>query len=87
MVPANNVSGGASLLSDQPLREWVDNTGRFRVTGKLVRVGEDYVKLLKENGRTCTVPSRRLSAGDLSYVTEIVLASGKSTTRKALASK
>ncbi len=54
---------------DRPaVRTWVDNTGRFRTTGQLLEVAASHVRLLKENGKTCTVPLRRLSDEDFSYV-------------------
>ena len=54
---------------DRPTsRTWVDNTGRYRTTGQLVEVAASHIRLLKENGRTCTVPLRRLSDQDFGYV-------------------
>ena len=51
-----------------PIRSWTDNTGTFHTRGRLVVVGDDYVRLLKENGRYATVPMRRLSQENLTYV-------------------
>jgi hypothetical protein len=47
---------------------WTDNTGNFSCHGRLVRFHEGEVRLLKENGRTTTVPLARLSTGDLEFV-------------------
>ncbi|MEX2316907.1 MAG: SHD1 domain-containing protein [Pirellulales bacterium] len=58
-------SGG--LASDQD-REWVDNTGRYTTRGRLVTFLDGHVRLLKENGRTTTVPLARLSQNDLEFV-------------------
>jgi len=41
-------------------REWVDSTGEFRVTAKLVGVTKTGVLLEKENEKTITVPLTRL---------------------------
>jgi hypothetical protein len=50
------------------MRSWTDNTGTFSVNGKLIAILDGKVRLLKENGRTCTVPMRRLSQADAEYV-------------------
>jgi hypothetical protein len=55
------------LASDQ-LREWVDNTGRYSTRGRLIQFVDGAVRLLKENGRTTTVPLVRLSQNDLEFV-------------------
>ena len=54
------------------MREWADNTGTFRVVGRLVKINDDSIRLLKENGNFSTVPLRRLSAGDMELVNLIV---------------
>lgn len=58
-------------LENTEPRTWVDNTGDFRTDGRLIKIGDDYVKLLKENGKTCTVPMSRLSDNDSDYVRSI----------------
>jgi hypothetical protein len=63
---------GASSSLELPMRQWVDNTGNFRVRGRLLSLTTDSVKLLKENGRTASVPMRRLSQADQAYVQQIV---------------
>lgn len=57
-----------SARSEQPVREWVDDTGLFRVRGQLVATFDGKVRILKETGRTTTVPLTRLSLADLQYV-------------------
>jgi hypothetical protein len=58
-----------SFISNRmPFRAWWDNTGNYRTIGSLLVVGEDHVRLIKANGRTCTVPFHRLSDADLKYV-------------------
>jgi hypothetical protein len=49
-------------------RMWVDNTGLFTTEGRLIEIGRTYVKLVKDNGRTSTVPLARLSATDFAYI-------------------
>ena len=53
------------------MRLWVDNTGEFKVEGKLTIIMPDKVRLLKPTGRTTTVPMSRLSKADLDYVQQI----------------
>jgi hypothetical protein len=55
-----------------PVREWTDSSGYFRVQGRLVLILEGKVRLLKETGRTTTVPVERLSAADRAYVAAVV---------------
>jgi SLA1 homology domain 1, SHD1 len=58
-------SGG---LASVGLRRWVDNSGEYTCRGRLVDVQNGRVILLKDNGRTATVPLDRLSQADLSFV-------------------
>ena len=51
-----------------PMRLWTDNTGKFQVRARLLVVGDRYVRLLKDTGRTTTVPFSRLSGSDLAFV-------------------
>jgi hypothetical protein len=58
-------SGG---LASNEMRKWVDNTGNFSCQGRLIRLVDSQVQLLKDNGRTTTVSLSRLSANDLRFV-------------------
>jgi hypothetical protein len=60
-----NQPGG---LSSHSLRQWVDNTGNFSCNGRMLRMLDGKVQLLKDTGRTTTVPLARLSKGDLAFV-------------------
>jgi hypothetical protein len=55
-------------LASDVNREWVDNTGKYTTRGRLVSFLDGHVRLLKENGRTTTVPLTRLSQNDLEFV-------------------
>jgi hypothetical protein len=55
-------------LASHTLRRWVDNTGAYSVRGRLIRVLDGKVQLLKDNGRTTTVPISRLSQADFQFV-------------------
>ena len=55
-------------LASVELRSWVDNTGNHSCRGRLVRFLDGKVRLLKDNGRTTTVPLYRLSKSDLEFV-------------------
>lgn len=61
----------------QPVREWVDNTGKFRITGKLVELLNGKVRIVKNSGKTTTVALDRLSALDCQYVGQLVAQTGK----------
>jgi hypothetical protein len=65
---APSVLHEAGGLASNEMRQWTDNTGSFSCRGRLVRFYEGQVRLLKENGRTTTVPLARLSTGDLEFV-------------------
>jgi hypothetical protein len=67
------LSDGAILVNsdDLPMRSWTDNTGLFKTRGRLVLIGSDFVRILKENSRHCTVPLGRLSRADLGYVVRV----------------
>jgi hypothetical protein len=54
------------------MRRWVDDTGLFTVQGRLIAILDGKVRLLKENGRTCTVPMHRLSRADADFVQLVV---------------
>jgi len=54
----------------RPVREWVDDSGLFHVRGQLIAILDGKVRILKETGRTTTVPLTRLSAADRQYVHE-----------------
>jgi hypothetical protein len=55
-------------LASAEMRLWVDNTGTYSCYGRLVKLMDGNVRILKDNGRTTTVPLYRLSPSDLSFV-------------------
>jgi hypothetical protein len=63
-----------------PLRQWYDDSGKFEVKARLVVILDGKVRLLKETGRTTTVPLVRLSAADQAYIAEIIARYGKDLT-------
>lgn len=52
-------------------RTWHDNTGLFEVDAQLVVIFADSVRLLKDNGKFCTLPIRRLSDHDQRFVEQV----------------
>lgn len=52
----------------EPVRRWIDDTGRHETIGRLVAIRPDAVRILKDNGRHATVPLSRLSRHDRAYV-------------------
>ena len=65
---APSVLNEAGGLASNEMRQWTDNSGSFSCQGRLLSVVDSQVKLLKDNGRTSTVPIARLSSGDLEFV-------------------
>ncbi len=63
-----------------PVREWRDNSGSFNVKARLILILDGKVRLLKESGRTTTVPVERLSPADQTYLHEIISRYGKDLT-------
>jgi hypothetical protein len=59
------------------VREWVDDSGSFRIRGRLIAVLDGKVRILKETGRTTTVPMQRLSPADREYVNELATRYGE----------
>jgi hypothetical protein len=64
-----------------PVRQWVDNSGTFRVKGRLILILDGKVRLLKETGRTTTVPLNRLSDADRQYVEQVITRYGDDLTQ------
>ena len=58
----------AGGLASEEMRVWVDNTGSYSTRGRLISLLDGHVRLLKDNGRTTTVPLPRLSPSDLEFV-------------------
>jgi SLA1 Homology Domain 1 (SHD1) protein len=63
-----------------PLRGWSDNSGQFQVKARLILILDGKVRLLKETGRTTTVPNERLSTADRQYIDEVIARYGKDLT-------
>lgn len=60
-----------------PVRKWLDVTGNFQTTGKLIAILDGKVRILKETGKTTTVPFERLSDVDRDYVTKLMASTRK----------
>lgn len=67
-----------------PMRPWIDNSGQYRVQGRLILILDGKVRLLKETGRTTTVPLDRLSEADRAYVERVVAQYGNDIAALAL---
>ncbi|MFP6657654.1 MAG: SHD1 domain-containing protein [Pirellulales bacterium] len=52
----------------ETVRTWTDNSGLYKVNGKLAVILDAKVRIMKENGRMTTVPFARLSRADLDFV-------------------
>lgn len=53
------------------LRAWVSRSESFRVSAQFLRLEDDQIVLLKENGVEVKVPRDKLSARDVAYVAQI----------------
>ena len=71
-IATTDEGGDASVVSPifsgTVMRSWSDNTGSYHVVARVSMIFEDRVRLVKKNGRTTTVPMRRLSEADRQYV-------------------
>jgi hypothetical protein len=56
-----------------PVRSWSDNTGTYRIEGRLIAILDGQIRVLKDTGKTTTVPMRRLSDADRKYVEEVII--------------
>jgi hypothetical protein len=65
---ARGVLREAGGLDSNETRLWVDNTGKYSVNARLILFLDGHVRLLKDTGRTTTVPLKRLSERDLEFV-------------------
>ncbi len=63
------------------VRTWTDNTGSFKTEAQLDSIQDQAVRLLKANGRYCTVPFARLSPTDIAYVNQIAAQMGHTSIR------
>lgn len=82
--PATSEDPFSSALK-LPLRTWKDDTGEFEVQARLLLVLDGKVRLLKETGRTTTVPMDRLSQGDRHYVEQVVAQFGRDAINRVAA--
>ena len=67
-VTTRSKSASVDPLQQTQVRTWIDDTGYFRTDGRLIEINDESIRLLKANGRTCTVPMERLSEADAAYV-------------------
>ncbi|MCY2994161.1 MAG: SHD1 domain-containing protein [Planctomycetota bacterium] len=77
--PAADAADPFSAVQPQelPTRLWLDNTGSFQIRARLVGIEDGAIRLLKDNGKTSTVPLRRLSDADQQYVQGIAAQFGQ----------
>jgi hypothetical protein len=66
--PPAEVSRAVANDHRDGMRVWIDNTGKYRVTARLISIGKSSVRLLKDTGKYTTVPFSRLSTTDLALV-------------------
>jgi hypothetical protein len=82
---ANDVLREAGGLDSSEMRLWVDNTGKYSVNARLIRFLDGHVRLMKDTGRTTTVPMNRLSERDLAFVNRQASAEKATTMQTAQA--
>ena len=82
VAPAVEVKSGLQVVSIMPersidpladthVRTWIDNTGKHSTVGRLIEINPENIRLMKSNGRTCTVPLSRMCPADSAYVDSI----------------
>ena len=77
--PADDLFGDPFKISAEgklPMRAWVDNTGTFKIQGRLIAIFDGKVRVLKDTGKTTTVPLTRLSTADREYVEQVIQQNG-----------
>ncbi|MCH7727444.1 MAG: hypothetical protein IH991_13320 [Planctomycetes bacterium] len=84
-VDLDKLFNGENTSSVLPMRRWTDDTGQFSAQGRLIVILDGAVRLVKENGRFCTVPLHRLSGDDRLYVEQMTATYGKGTIGKIAA--
>ena len=67
VVDVTRLPGG---IESDTMRQWSDNTGLFKIEGRIAQITATNVRLIKDTGRYTTVPLRRLSAADYEFVAE-----------------
>jgi hypothetical protein len=65
------------LFGTLDVRKWIDDTGRYSTMGRLAAISPNAIRILKNNGRFCTVTYDRLSSADFDYVQAIVKRTGR----------
>ena len=68
VTPAPVTTTVSTEIERPEFRVWTDNTGRYQTVGKLVKISDTHVRLLKDNNRFSTVSKDRLSQADLAYI-------------------
>ena len=66
--------GGDPLPPRQEIRRWADATGKNEVSGRLVAVSDETIRIAKENGRFAMVPPARLAPADRDFVAAVDVA-------------
>lgn len=69
-------------------RTWIDRTGKYQVQAQLIAYEDNSVKLKRLDGAVITVPTSKLSLGDIAWVrTELNLPSPGSSSPTLLAAR
>ena len=66
--PTRNSTSLPGGLTSTELRTWTDNTLKHSIRGRLLWVRNGKVRIVKETGRTTTLPTARLSKVDRQFV-------------------
>lgn len=64
-------AAAATIVPNEPMRRWTNDTGTHQAQGWLVEVRADRVRILKVNGRHTTMSTESLSAADRDYVSVV----------------
>tara|TARA_R110002049_G_scaffold285698_1_gene466780 strand:- start:207762 stop:209384 length:1623 start_codon:yes stop_codon:yes gene_type:complete len=61
----------SAAFATEPMRIWVDETGRYSIDARLVKVNESSIVLLRKSGGTVELERSKISERDRLYVEEV----------------
>ena len=65
------ILSACAVRATEPMRIWVDESGRFSIEARLVEVNEESIVLLRKTGGTVALDRNKVSELDQNYIDEI----------------
>src|SRR5687768_13163144 len=72
------LSASLGLAADDELRTWTDNTGKFKIKARFVKIENNTVTLLRENDEELEIDLKKLSDADQKFAAEAAKAAADS---------